>query len=392
MIAASLEPAALESLVALRRDLHAHPETAFEEHRTASRVAAELRKLELETHEGIAETGVVAVLRAGKSERIIGLRADMDALPMDEANTFDHRSVHAGKFHGCGHDGHTVMLLAAAKLLAAAPRFDGTVVFIFQPAEEGEGGGRRMVEEGLFKRFPVDAVYGMHNIPGIPAGHLGVKAGPMMASFDKISITVTGVGGHAAFPHRAKDVIVAASALVQALQTVTSREIDPLESGVLSITAFQSGTTHNVLPESAQLMGTARAFSPVVRDLIEAGVRRICAGIAQTHGVAIELDYARCYPPTINTEREAGVASAAALRAAGPSRVLMQPSPLMAAEDFAFMLEARPGAYVWIGNGVGSEGGCMVHNPHYDFNDAIIPDGAAFWVSLVETALPLSTA
>jgi hippurate hydrolase len=376
-----------DALMAIRRDLHVHPETAFEEHRTAGIVAAELRRLGIETHTGIAGTGVVGVLRAGSSPRTIGLRADMDALPMQEGNTFAHRSVHAGRFHGCGHDGHTAMLLGAARLLAGQRDFDGTVVLIFQPAEEGEGGGRRMIEEGLFTRFPVDAVYGMHNIPGIPAGHFGTMAGPMMASFDKLDIEVAGVGGHAGFPHRAKDAIVAASALVQALQSVVARNVDAMDAAVLSITAFNAGTTHNVLPESAHLLGTVRAFKSAVRDAVEAAVRRVCDGVAATYGVAVRLDYDRRYPPTVNSVAEADIARRAALALVGQARVLAEAPPLMAAEDFAFMLQARPGAYVWIGNGTGETGGCMVHNPMYDFNDAILPVGAAYWVKLVETAL-----
>jgi len=377
-----------DELVRIRHDLHAHPETAFEEVRSAGLVADMLESLGIATYRGIARTGVVGALRAGTGTRAIGLRADMDALPMTEANTFAHRSIVPGKMHGCGHDGHTAMLLGAARYLAAHPAFDGTVYFIFQPAEEGEGGGRLMVEEGLFERFPMDAVYGMHNIPGMPAGTFGVMPGPMMASFDLLDVEVRGKGGHAAFPHAAIDPVLAGSALVCALQGIVSRRVSPLDSAVVSVTTFHAGDTHNVIPPSARLSGTVRVFKEEVRNAVEAEIRRICEGVAHTHGVEIELRYDRRYPPTVNSEAEAGIAREAALALVGPARVLTQAQALMAAEDFAFMLQARPGAYVWIGNGVGQEGGCMVHNPNYDFNDAILPLGSAYWVSLVRTALP----
>ena len=377
-----------DDLVRIRHDLHAHPETAFEETRTAGIVAAELRALGLETHESIARTGVVGVLRAGGGGRAIGLRADMDALPITEANTFAHRSTIPGKMHACGHDGHTAMLLGAARYLARHPDFDGTVYFIFQPAEEGDGGGRVMVEEGLFQRFPMQAVYGMHNIPGIPAGTFGVMPGPMMASFDLIDIQIHGKGGHAAFPHAATDVVLAGSSLVCALQDIVSRRLNPQDPAVVSITNFHAGDAHSVLPAEARLSGTVRTFSEAVRDTVEEEMRRICAGIAHTYRMEVKLSYERRYPPTINTEQEAAIAREAATRLVGEERVLTRAQALMAAEDFAFMLQACPGAYVWLGNGVGQEGGCMVHNPGYDFNDAILPLGSAYWVSLVQTALP----
>lgn len=377
-----------DELVRIRRDLHAHPETAFEETRTAGIVAAELKALGLEVHEGIARTGLVGVLRAGQSERAIGLRADMDALPIAEANSFAHRSTVAGKMHACGHDGHTAMLLGAARYLARHPDFDGTVYFIFQPAEEGEGGGRQMVEEGLFQRFPMQAVYGMHNIPGIAAGTFGVMPGPMMASFDLLDIHIRGKGGHAAFPQAATDVVLAGSALVCALQDIVSRRISPLDPAVVSITTFHAGDTHNVLPAEARLSGTVRVFSEAVRDQVEQEMQRICDSIAQLHRVDITLDYDRRYPPTVNTEAEAALAREAATRLVGAEHVLTRAQALMAAEDFAFMLQACPGAYIWLGNGIGEEGGCMVHNPGYDFNDAVLSLGSAYWVSLVQTALP----
>ena len=378
-----------DDLVRIRHDLHAHPETAFEEVRSAALIVETLTALGIETHAGIAATGVVGVLRAGTSSRVIGLRADMDALPINEANGFAHRSTVPGKMHGCGHDGHTTMLLGAARYLARHRDFDGTVYLIFQPAEEGEGGGRRMVEEGLFTRFPMDAVYGMHNIPGIAAGTFGVMPGPMMASFDLLDIEVRGKGGHAAFPHTTLDPVFAGSALVCALQGIVSRRVSALDSAVVSITTFHAGDTHNVIAETAVLSGTVRAFKEDVRALVEAGIRRICEGVALTHGVEIVLRYDRRYPPTINTEAEAAIALKAAIGLVGAEQVLTQAQALMAAEDFAFMLQACPGAYVWIGNGVGEAGGCMVHNPKYDYNDEILALGSAYWVSLVETALPV---
>jgi hippurate hydrolase len=378
----------LQRLQSVRRDLHAHPETAYEEARTASIVAAELQAAGVdEIHQGIAVTGVVGVVRGRPGPRAIGLRADMDALPITETGDRPWRSRIAGKMHGCGHDGHTTMLLGAARLLARQRDFDGTVYLIFQPAEEGEGGGRRMVEEGLFRRFPMEAVYGMHNIPGMPAGHLAVMPGPMMASFDLIDIHIQGIGGHAAFPHRAADPLLAGARLVTALQDVVSRRVDPLDSAVLSITRFQSGDTHNVIPASATLSGTVRVLQAPVREAVEAEVRRICAGIGQACGVTITVDYQRRYPPTVNHREPARIAAAAARRFAGADRVSTDLAPVMAAEDFAFMLEACPGAYVWIGNGTGSQGGCMVHHPEYDFNDDILETGAGFWVALVHETL-----
>ncbi len=376
-----------EDLEGIRHDLHAHPETAFEEHRTAAIVAQELRRLGLEVHEGLARTGVVGVIRRGGSDRAIGLRADMDALPIQESTQLPYRSTIPGKMHGCGHDGHTTMLLGAARYLAKHGDFDGTVYLIFQPAEEGEGGGRLMVEEGLFERFPMQAVYGMHNIPGMEAGTFGVMPGPMMASFDLIDIVIRGKGGHAAFPQTAVDPVLCGARLIEALQSIVSRRVAPLDSAVVSITVFQAGDTHNVIPETARLSGTVRAFKPEVRDAVQAEMRRICEGIALASGTQIELSYDRRYPPTINTEAEAETARAAAVRLVGEDKVRTNGQALMAAEDFAFMLAAKPGAYVWLGNGVGSEGGCMVHNPGYDFNDAILPVGSAYWVSLVQTAL-----
>ena len=377
----------LPDLTRIRHDLHAHPETAFEELRTSDIVAVQLESYGIEVHRGLARTGVVGVIRGGDGARAIGLRADMDALPIQETGALAYRSTVAGKMHGCGHDGHTAMLLGAARQLTRRRDFDGTVYLIFQPAEEGEGGGRLMVEEGLFERFPMDAVYGMHNIPGMAAGTFGVMPGPMMASFDVLDIDVQGVGGHAAFPHTTRDPILAGAKLVEALQCVVSRRVDPLDSAVVSITTFHAGDTHNVIPSSARLTGTVRVFRPEVRDTIQDEISRICAGLAQAMSVKIELKYERRYPPTVNSPAEARIACDAAVRLVGPERVHTQMQALMAAEDFAFMLQACPGAYVWIGNGIGSRGGCMVHHPDYDFNDDILALGSAYWVSLVDTAL-----
>ncbi len=376
----------LETLTAIRRDIHAHPETAFEEVRTADIVAERLQEYGLEVHRGLARTGVVGTLKRGVSERSVGLRADMDALHIQETNDFDHRSRHDGKMHACGHDGHTTMLLGAAKHLAEAGGFDGTIHFIFQPAEENEGGGREMVEDGLFDRFPCEAVFGMHNIPGMEVGTFAVMPGPMMASFDIFEFAITGRGTHAAMPQTGTDTIVAGSDLVQALQTIVSRSLDPIDTAVVSVTKFHGGDTWNVLPETVTLGGTVRAFSPEVQDAIEAAMRRHADAVGRAYGVEIELRYDRRYPPTINSAEEAAFAADVLEAAFGTARVDRNARPVMAAEDFAFMLQAKPGAYVWIGNGV-REGGCMVHNPGYDFNDAIIPMGTSYWVHLARRFL-----
>lgn len=374
-------------MIEWRRDLHAHPETAFEEVRTAGIVAEKLAAFGLEVHRGLAKTGVVGVLKAGSSGRAIGLRADMDALDLHEMNSFEHRSRHEGKMHACGHDGHTTMLLGAAKYLAETRNFDGTVYFIFQPAEENEAGGRVMVEEGLFEKFPCEAVYGMHNMPGIPVGQMAVMPGPMMASADFFQIDVKGVGAHGAFPHTGVDPIVVASEIVLALQRIVSRSVDPLQQAVVSVTQFNSGFTGNVIPETATLKGTTRAFLPEVQDLIEAEMRRIVQGVASAHGAQATFDYQRRYPPTINTAAETEIAARAAGRVVGEANVRRDLPPVMGAEDFGWMLKAKPGCYVWIGNGDGA-GGCHVHNPNYDFNDEILPLGASYWAALVEEILP----
>ncbi|MFZ5484091.1 MAG: M20 aminoacylase family protein [Pseudomonadota bacterium] len=370
-------------LVALRRDLHAHPELAFEERRTADIVAAALAEAGIEVHRGLAQTGVVGVLKRGTGQRSIGLRADMDALPLEEQNGFPHRSRHAGRMHACGHDGHTAMLLGAALHLAREGQFDGTVHFIFQPAEETVGGARVMIEEGLFERFPMDAVFGMHNWPGLPAGEFAVHAGPVMACADQFDIVVRGHGAHAAMPHQGQDPVVAAAALIQSLQSVVSRSIDPLESVVLSITRFQAGEAYNIIPDEVRLGGTLRAFKNDLRDRAEAAMERICHGIGVAHGQQIQLDYRRGYPPTVNTAAEAALCREVAAGLVGDDQVRTDWPPSMGAEDFAYFLNERPGCYLWIGNGLG-EGGCMLHNPHYDFNDEVLTLGASYWVKLAE--------
>ena len=379
------------SLSALRRDLHAHPELAFEEHRTAEVVAQRLEQLGVETHRGIGRTGVVGVVRKGRSTRAIGLRADMDALPITERNTFPHHSRHPGKMHACGHDGHTTMLLGAAQVLAAEACFDGTVYLIFQPAEEGDGGGLAMIEDGLFERFPMDSVYGMHNWPGLPAGHIAVHLGPVMASADHFEVEILGHGAHAAMPHLGVDPVAAGAALVQALQTISSRVIDPLDPVVVSVTCFHAGEASNVIPDRAQLSGTVRAFRPEVQDKVEQAMQRICAGIGASFGANIAFKYHRGYPPTVNTRAEAELCARVAAEVVGAAGLTTDMKPSMGAEDFSFFLREKPGAYVWIGNGPG-QGGCTLHNPNYDFNDDIIPHGVAYWQRLAETLLPVEAA
>jgi hippurate hydrolase len=373
-------------LTAIRRDIHAHPELAFAERRTAELAAAHLESLGVEVHRGIGRTGVVGTIRGGRGLRAIGLRADMDALPMQERNTFAHHSRHPGCMHACGHDGHTTMLLAAAEVLAARRDFDGVVHLVFQPAEEGEAGARAMIEDGLFERFPMEAIFGLHNWPGIAAGHFAVHTGPAMACADRFDIAVRGRGCHAAMPHLGNDPVVAAAALVQAIQTVTARTLDPLDPAVVSTTMFHAGEAYNVIPDRAELSGTVRAFSDAVQERIEARLRELCDGIAAAHGVEITLAYRRGYPATVNSAAEAALCAEVARALVGADKVVTDARPSMGAEDFAFFLQHKPGCYVWLGNGPG-EGGCTLHNPHYDFNDDIIPTGAAYWVELVRRIL-----
>lgn len=376
----------LPALVALRRDLHAHPELAFAEHRTAGIVATALRELGLEVHEGIGGTGVVGVLANGAGARAIGLRADMDALPTLEQGERAHVSRTAGVHHGCGHDGHTAILLGTARLLARAPRFDGAIRFIFQPAEEGRGGARAMIQDGLFDRFPCDAVYALHNWPDLPLGCAATRAGPIMAAADRFDIVVRGRGGHAAQPHRTPDAVLAAGELVCQLHTIVSRRVPPSDNAVLSVTRMAGGQSHNVLPSTVELTGTVRSFDGLVQDAIEVAIRDIAAGVARSSGTAIEVDYVRYYPATINSEREAGVALAAA-RAAGLDATVAA-APAFTSEDFSFMLRRVPGAYLWLGQGrsTGTHNPPL-HHPSYDFDDEALARGIAWFAKVAELEL-----
>ncbi|EPC03416.1 amidohydrolase [Litchfieldella anticariensis FP35 = DSM 16096] len=381
MMAADMIDDLLPELVALRRDLHAHPELAFKEERTAGIVAAELHQLGLEVHEGIAGTGVVGTLRHGEGTRSIGLRADMDALPIIEQSRLAHASRNAGVHHGCGHDGHTAMLLGAARHLARTRRFDGAVHFIFQPAEEGHGGARVMVEHGLFERFPCDAVYALHNWPDLPVGHAQTRVGPIMAAADRFDIVLRGRGGHAAQPHLTPDVLLAASQLVGQLNTIVARRIDPAESAVLSVTHVSGGASHNVLPAEVALTGTVRSFDPAVQDRIEGALRDAVAGIVLAHGVEADVNYLRYYPATVNSEAEALLAIEAA--ASVGLQASLAARPAFTSEDFAFLLRERPGAYLWLGQG----GECSLHHPCYDFNDEALPYGVRWFCTVAERAL-----
>lgn len=370
-----------------RRDLHAHPETAFEEVRTADFVARRLESFGIAVHRGLAKTGVVGTLKVGDGDRVIGLRADLDALDIPEQNGFDHKSRIPGKMHACGHDGHTTMLLGAARYLAETRNFDGTVRFIFQPAEENVAGGRVMVQDGLFELFPVDCVFGMHNRPGLEVGKFGIHVGPMQAAADIFEITITGDGSHAAHPYHGLDPIVTASEIVLALQRIVSRTVNPMDPAVVSVTQIHAGTNFNVIPAEAVITGTTRALTVEVHDLLEARVRQVVAGVCAAHGLGHAISFERRYAPTVNTAVETEMAAAAAARIVGPDNVRRDMPPSMGSEDFGWMLLERPGAYIRIGNGTGTEGGCVVHNPRYDFNDAILPLGASYWATLTEDYL-----
>ena len=383
-----LELPFLAELTAQRRDIHAHPELAFDEYRTADLVARELERYGLAVHRGIARTGVVGVIRGrtNNSGRVIGLRADMDALPIAETSGAAWSSTVPGKMHACGHDGHTAMLLGAARYLASHPDFDGTAVFIFQPAEESEGGAAVMIEDGLFDRFPVEAVFGLHNWPGIPVGEMAVMPGPVMAGTCAFEIIVRGHGCHAAMPHQGVDSIVAGAQLVQALQTVVSRTLHPCESAVVSVTQFHAGEAWNIIPEEVVLRGTIRSFKADVQENVERAIERLCSGIAAANGAQISVRFDHRYPPTVNSVAEARFCQEVAAAVFGEERVLTDVLPSMGAEDFAYMLREKPGCYVWLGNGPGT-GGCTLHNPHYDFNDELLTLGVSYWVRLVQQAL-----
>jgi len=380
-------------LEVLRRDLHAHPELCFNEFRTADVVAAKLTEWGIPIHRGLGTTGVVGIVKNGTSNRAIGLRADMDALPMQEANTFAHASTEPGKMHACGHDGHTAMLLAAAQHLATQRNFDGTVYLIFQPAEEGGGGAREMIKDGLFEQFPMDAVFGMHNWPGMQLGQFAASAGPVMASSNEFKITLHGKGGHAAMPHNALDPVPVACQLVQSFQTIISRNLKPIDAGVISVTMIHAGEATNVIPNRCELQGTVRTFSLAVLDQIEQRMRVMTEHICAASGLRADFAFKRNYPPTINSVAEADFARQVMAEIVGADQVLAQ-EPTMGAEDFSFMLQAKPGCYVFIANGDGDHramghggGPCMLHNPSYDFNDDLLPLGATYWVRLAQAWL-----
>jgi hippurate hydrolase len=375
----------------IRRDIHAHPELAFEESRTSALVVESLKKWGIETHTGLAKTGVVGVIK-GKtnSGKSVGLRADMDCLPMHESNDFSHKSKNEGRMHACGHDGHTTMLLGAARYLAETRNFDGTAYLIFQPAEEGGGGGQVMVKEGLFKKFPASEIYALHNYPGLAPGKIAVRPGPMMAATDEIRIGVRGTGGHAAFPHLSVDPVVAAAHIITALQTIASRNIEPVDALVVSICSMATSQigAFNVIPDAVQLVGTVRTFRPQTRDLAEKRVREIVSKVAEALGATAEIEYTRGYPATVNSPRESAFAARVGERVFGKGNVITDHEPVMGGEDFSYMLLERPGAYVFLGQGGGPHN-CFLHNPNYDFNDEVIPLGAGYLAALVEDALPL---
>ncbi|GAB3772951.1 M20 aminoacylase family protein [Ramlibacter monticola] len=378
----------LGKLIQLRRDLHAHPELKFEETRTADQVAAWLQALGLPLHRGMGGTGVVATLRgtgpdAADPARAIGLRADMDALPVQEANAFAHASVHRGRMHACGHDGHTAMLLGGATLLAQRPDFNGTVHFIFQPGEEGGAGARRMMDDGLFERFPVQAVYALHNWPGLPAGQMGVRVGPIMASANRFEVRIRGKGGHAAQPHTTVDPIPIACAIVGQLQTLVSRAVDPLDSAVLTVAKIEAGTVENIIPEEAVIYGTCRMLGRATLDLLVEGLERISTHVAQAHRASAEVLIKPGYPTTVNHPREARFMARVMAAVAGEGQAHADVPPAMTAEDFGFMLERVPGAYGFIGNTPAGQPGINLHHPAYDFNDDILGFGARFWDRLV---------
>ena len=372
-----------------RHDLHAHPELLYDVHRTAASVADKLKSFGCdEVVTGIGRTGVVGVIRGSKPAtgpfKTIGMRADMDALPIMEATNLPYKSTTPGKMHACGHDGHTAMLLGAARYLAETRNFAGTAVVIFQPAEEGGAGGKAMVEDGLMDRFGIEEVYGMHNYPGLPVGEFAIRSGPLMAAADHVTIDIEGVGGHAARPHLTVDSVLVGAAIVSQLQSIVARNVDPLQSAVISICMFHAGNADNVIPQTAQLAGTARSLTPAVQDLLERRLREVVDGVARLYGAKATVDYRRNYPVLRNHERQTGFAADVAGQVVGGTRVNTAAAPVMGAEDFSFMLEARPGAFIFVGNG-DSAG---LHHPAYNFNDDVIPVGTSYWVKLVETALP----
>ncbi len=375
-----------DEMTAWRRDIHTHPETAFEERRTSQFVADKLESFGIEVVSGLARgTGVVGIIKGNKAgDGAIGLRADMDALNIHEQTNKAYASKNPGKMHACGHDGHTTMLLGAAKYLAETRDFAGTAYVIFQPAEENECGAQVMVDEGLFERFPMQGVYGMHNWPGMPVGEVGVRAGPMMASADSFEIRVTGRGAHGAMPHQGIDPVLVGAHIVTNLQTIAARNVDPIEAVVVSVTQIHGGDTGNVIPAEVVLSGTARSFKPEVQDLTEAHIKRIAKGVAAAHGASVEVRYERRYPTTVNAEAETRHAARIAAGVVGAANVHDEVGPVMGSEDFAFMLQKKAGSYIWLGAG---EDQANLHSPHYDFNDQILPIGASYWARLVEETL-----
>mgnify|MGYP003609682704 CR=1 FL=1 len=378
------------ALQSIRRDLHAHPELSFQETRTSDRVAELLTAWGIPIHRGMGRTGLVGILKNGDSDRTVGLRADMDALPMTEANQFAHASRHPGVMHACGHDGHTTMLLGAAQALARTRRFNGTVYLIFQPAEEHGGGAREMMKDGLFERFPMEAVFGMHNMPGIAAGHFALSPGPVLASSNEFRVRVRGKGGHAAMPHLAVDPLPIAAQILLGFQTIISRNRKPSETALISVTMVHGGDTPNVIPDSCELQGTVRTYTRETLDLVERRMGEVARGTAATYGAECDFEFTRLYPSTVNHGAETAFAREVLAGLVGPERLHAQ-TPIMAAEDFAFMLEQVPGAYAFIGNGDGEhrlpghgDGPCLVHNTSYDFNDALLPVGASYLVRLAE--------
>ena len=383
-------------LQAIRRNIHTYPELSYEETRTGDLVAEKLTAWGIPVLRGMGVTGVVGVIQRGTSTAAIGLRADMDALPMQEFNTFAHASQHRGKMHACGHDGHTAMLLGAAHYLAQQGQFDGTVYVIFQPAEEGGAGAQKMIEDGLFKQCPMQAVYGMHNWPGAPTGSFGVTPGPMMASSNEFEVIVRGKGAHAAQPHKSVDPIMVAVQIAQSWQTIVSRNKSPLDAGVLSITQIHAGSATNVIPDDATLIGTVRTFTVPVLDLMEKRMRDVATHTAAAFGAEVEFNFKRNYPPLINHALETAFAVGVMQKIVGVENVDATVEPTMGAEDFAFMLQHKPGCYVFLGNGDGGHrdtghglGPCNLHNPSYDFNDDLLPIGATYWIELAQAALPV---
>lgn len=382
--------AVADEMVSLRHHIHAHPELAYEEHATSDLVAARLAEWGYEVHRGLAGTGVVGTLRRGQGTRRLGIRADMDALPIQENTGLSYASQHPGKMHACGHDGHTAILLTAARCIAQDSHFDGTLHLIFQPAEEGLGGGRRMVEEGLFELFPCDAVFALHNMPGMPVGQFGFRAGAFMPSSDTVIVKVRGKGGHGSAPHLSSDPVVAAAHIIVALQTVVSRNVDPREMAVISVGAIHGGDAPNVIPDQVEMRLTVRAFRPATREMLRQRITELVQGQAQTLGVQAEVDYHWRYPSLVNDEASTAFARQVALDWLGEAGVMADLEPLTGSEDFSFMLQACPGCYLIVGNGEGEHhhsGGCMVHNPGYDFNDAILPIAASYWIQLVQRFL-----